>query len=516
MLERLRNLAVYWTARWREASVLQQRRMLLAGVSTTLAVIAGMYFILQPSWRILYSDLSFDDARQMCSMLTTAGIPYDMSGNGSILRVSAETLDKARLITATKASGKSGRSGFEIFDKPNWAGSDFEEKVNYQRALEGELEHTIETLDDVDSAHVHLVLPHEALFMEQQRDAKASVMLKLKKRRLGDDEAQAVRYFVASAVDGLKAENVVLLDGDGHSLAGTRNPTLDAKAAYEQSLSDHVIQTLEPIAGEGNVRATVTAEFEASSIDEVDEKYDPSAVVALSMERTEQSVGQPSAAAGIPGTATNTPSQPPLPLYPTKAAGFDNSKEESGTYGASKRTIHSIQGAGKLHRINVAVVVNDRQIPAASRKEVVRQQAWSSDELKEFTSLTQAAVGYDAARGDEVIVRNLQFEGIAVKKTGLLNGLIGTRVLVDPLLRYGTVLLIMIATYFLLLRPFLHTGLAAEASVMISDSAPGGSQKDRLAAGQPASKLLFEQVADHVQRDPVQSARILQSWIKAE
>ncbi len=118
-------------------------------------------------------------------------------------RVPAAQLDKARLVTAAKGGVKSGRLGFEIFDKPNWVGSEFDEQVNYQRALEGELEHTVGTLADIESARVHLVMPHDSLFRDQERPAKASVVIKLRHRSLADGEPEAIRNLVASAVDGL-------------------------------------------------------------------------------------------------------------------------------------------------------------------------------------------------------------------------------------------------------------------------------------------------------------------------
>lgn len=147
------------------------------------------WYASRPDWRTLYAGLDPDDARQMAQQLTTAAIPFDVSPDGTCLRVAAENLDKARLATTAKGGPRSGRMGFELFDNPNWMGSEFDEKVNYQRALEGELEHTIATLASVQSARVHLVLSHDSLFTTEQRDAKASVVLRLRHRVLADGEA---------------------------------------------------------------------------------------------------------------------------------------------------------------------------------------------------------------------------------------------------------------------------------------------------------------------------------------
>src|SRR5580658_8822058 len=200
-----------------------QRRGALTAAALVAALIGGLaWYGLRTDWRTLYAGLDPEDARQTGQILTQAQIPYDVTDNGAGIRVPSDQLDKARLATAAKGGVKSGRLGFEIFDKPNWVGSEFDEQVNYQRALEGELEHTVGTLTDVESARVHLVLPHESLFREQERPAKASVVLKLRHASLADGETDAIRNLVASAVDGLSPERVVLVDAAGHLPLGPK------------------------------------------------------------------------------------------------------------------------------------------------------------------------------------------------------------------------------------------------------------------------------------------------------
>ena len=168
--------------------------------------------------------------------------------------------------TAAKGGVKSGRMGFELFDRPNWVGSEFDEQVNYQRALEGELEHTVASLSDVGSARVHLVMPHDSLFREQDRPAKASVVLKLRHRSLAEGEPEAIRNLVASAVDGLVPERVVLVDAAGHVPLGPKS--VDAlRLTAEKQLEDKLIATLEPVTGAGNVRASVTLDYDESAAD---------------------------------------------------------------------------------------------------------------------------------------------------------------------------------------------------------------------------------------------------------
>src|SRR3984957_1205519 len=174
-----------------------QRRWSLIGASLLAILTGGIFWYgLRTDWRTLYAGLDPEDARQTGQTLTQAQIPFDVAANGTAILVPAPMLDKARLATAAKGGVKSGRMGFELFDKPNWVGSEFDEQVNYQRALEGELEHTVGSLADIESARVHLVLAHDSLFRDEDRPAKASVVLKLRHGALADGEAEAIRNLV--------------------------------------------------------------------------------------------------------------------------------------------------------------------------------------------------------------------------------------------------------------------------------------------------------------------------------
>ncbi len=327
-----------WTrAQIHWASMAPRQRSWAVVVALMLATMVGSIFWygLRTDWRTLYANLDPADARQIGQVLTQAQIPFDVSANGMTIRVPVVHLDKARLATAANGGLKSGRMGFELFDKPNWVGSEFDEKVNFQRALEGELEHTVGSLADVESARVHLVLAHDSLFREEDRPAKASVVLKLRHGSLAEGESEAIRNLVASAVDGLVADHVVLVDSAGHLPLGPKT----AQAAHfsaEQALEEKLISTLEPVTGAGNVRASVSLDYSTDTNEETKESYDPAQSATLSMQRTEQSSGAQPVAAGIPGTASNAPNSQSLPVYPRQTSLPQTSKSESGTYGVSK------------------------------------------------------------------------------------------------------------------------------------------------------------------------------------
>lgn len=501
------------------------RRMRLgAAASILLVCFAGLlWYAAQTDWKMLYTGLDVDDARQMAQELTAAGIPFDVSPDGSSLRVPSQNLDKARLATTAKGGPKSGRMGFELFDKPNWMGSEFDEKINFQRALEGELEHTIGTLAAVQSARVHLVLPHDSLFTTEQREAKASVVLRLRHRTLSDDEADAVANLVASAVDGLKPGNVVLVNAQGGGLLGRRAGA--SSELHEQQLANQLIETIEPVAGAGNVRASVNIDYDPVSADETDETYDPAQTATLSMQRTEQTSGQP-VASGIPGTASNSPAAKP-PLYPAPAAAAQNLKEESGTYGVSKKVRHTVEAAGRIRRVTAAVLINYRQVGEGRN---MKWQPRSADEMKRLSELARSAIGFDATRGDQVTVEELAFEeNGAAAGPELGERLLGYAAEGEDVLRYGTILLAVMAFFLVVAKPALRslTSIpAARAAIPRAPAEPAlasAPESRELSPEQQAAEqrklraqTVFEQVSEQVNREPAQSTRLLESWIRSE
>ena len=504
----------------------QQRNWLLGAAGCTLLCLVGiLWFATRTDWKVLYAGLESADAREIASELTAANIPFDVSPDGTTLRVPTSSLDKARLATTAKGGPKSGRMGFELFDKPNWIGSEFDEKVNYQRALEGELEHTINTLSEVQSARVHLVMSHDSLYTEQQRDAKASVVLKLKRRTLSDEQAESIRNLVASAVDDLHPENVALVDADGRLQLGKHSASADA-AAHEQELAAKLVETLEPVAGVGNVRASVNVDYDSSSADEVDETFDPNNVVTLTMQRSDQTSGTQSGPTGVPGTASNAPNVQP-PLFPTQNPGAQNLRQESGTYGASKRVKHTIQGAGKVRRVTAAVLINHRMQVNGKQ---VQWEPRTAAEMQHLTELAEAAIGFDTARGDQVSVEDMAFEDNSTHppSTGM-EQFLTTAAQSEPVWKYGALVVALLCLIFFVVRPMMSKGAAMkkEAPVPALPEAAQGSTEgmetplleaeDIVAEKQKKhAQALFDAVSEHLRREPAQITRLLQSWIHTE
>ena len=551
-----RALAVVDQVRTRFVAMPARRRTsLMVALAGVLAVVlAGAWYGGRTEWRVLFSGLEGKDGSQVAQELGAAGIPFQMTADGAGVEVPAELVDKARMEVAAKGMPASGRLGFELFDKPNWVGSEFDERVNYQRALEGELEHTIGTLGVVRSARVHLVLPKESLFAAEKQPAKASVVLKLKKASLAEEQIEGIRNLVAGAVEGLSPEQVTLVDADGRVNLAAHG---GGSAEMEQAMEAKVIALLEPLAGAGNVRATANVSYDQGSEERTDEVYDPAGSVALSVSKKEQGGGavrQP--AGGVPGTASNAPAAAPmgavqgsaaaaaasvppllqkeaLPVYPGGATGPVTTKEETGTYAVTKHFVHTEQGPGRVRRVTVAVVVNDREVAEVGKPVVWR--ARTQEEMHRMESLAQGAVGFDDKRGDVVTVENVGFSSNVpeVQAAGVgkvleeAKGLAGSQ---PGLVKTGVMGLLGLLVVLLVLKPMAGQVVATlkepamlertETKMLSAETAApaGAAASAEVPVGEPQFKAItgesvFEQVSAHVRREPAQSTRLLQAWI---
>jgi flagellar M-ring protein FliF len=527
MTDRLAGLWGRTWVRWAEMHP-AQRGWSVVLILLLVGLVGGIFWYgMRPDWHVLYANMDPEDVRSTGQLLAQAQIPFEPTTDGAGIMVPAAQLDKARLVTAAKGI-KSGRLGFELFDKPNWVGSEFDEQVNYQRALEGELEHTVATLSDIQSARVHLVLPHDSLFREAERPAKASVVLRLRRRTLADGEPEAIRNLVSSAVDGLTPEHVVLVDAAGHLPLGPK--TADAlRLSAEQALEEKLITTLEPVTGAGNVRSSVTLDYDSVVSEETKESYDPDQTVTLSMQRTEQASGSQPLAAGIPGVASNAPNAQALPVYPAQTAAPQTAKSEAGTYAATKTLRHMIESPGRVRRLTAAIVVNDRMAQPATKDKAAEWQPRSPEELRNLTALAQAAVGFDASRGDLLEVENLTFEDNSFQPpVSMLDKILATAEGSPVLIKYAALFAGLLVVVAFGVRPALRHARLGPSAKGGGRELPGRAEPAEARALRPPAEPveidparirtqeIFEQVTDHLKREPTQSSRLLQSWIHSD
>lgn len=404
--------------------------LLILGVAAVVAMMAGVWMWgKQPEYRILFSNFSDRDGGAIVAALEQMNVPYKYAEGGGAILVPEANVHDARLKLASMGLPKGGNVGFELMENQKLGVSQFVEQVNFQRALEGELARSIESLSSVQAARVHLALPKASVFVRDQQKPTASVLLNLHPGRVLDQQqVSAIVHLVASSVPELPAKLVTIVDQNGNLLSETANALasngLDpTQIKYVQELQQGIVKRIEsiitPIVGANNVRAEVTADVDFSRTEQAVESYKPNqspdVVVIRSQQTSESQNGNGNGAAGVPGALSN---QPPAPAAaPLAAAGQPgaasanssaNTRKDSTVNYEVDKTIQYVQQAmGGLKRLSVAVVVNYRKSTDKSGK--VTTRPLTEAEKTQITDLVKEAMGYNSDRGDSLNVVNSQF-----------------------------------------------------------------------------------------------------------
>jgi flagellar M-ring protein FliF len=514
-VERLKEL-------WSGLAPKQRVSFYVAAGLTVAALAFFAHLIMSPNYKILLSGVEPEDMQDITGQLAAKKIAYEIGSDGKSIRVPADQVDAARLEIASHESPRSGRIGFEIFDKASWGETEFDEKVNYQRALEGELERTIQTIRNVKSARVHIVMANDSLFSDRERSAKASVTLRMRHGSLTRDEVGQIARLVAGSVDHLDAKDVVITDADANRTLGGGSGGSGDGDTLDDQLTQRLIATLAPVVGGDRIRATVNVEEETGSSEENDEKYDPNVSVTLNMQRSEETAGG-AAQGGVPGTSSNVPGQKVNPTgNPTPAP---SSKTESATYGVNKTTRHVLQPAGGIRRITAAVLLDDAvDRHQQNGKWVTTKRKRTPDEIKMINDLAQAAIGFNAARGDVVTVQNLGFDRPDDSDLGPESFLDKARKSLSEfssVIRYVGLAGMFILVYFLVIRPFQKRALAAvpapapQPAITAPLTTPPALEVDTLKLAERTRELKSE-IADLIKEDPETGAAAVRAWLKEE
>lgn len=397
------------------------RQRITLGV-VLVAVFGGIFaftkYNKEKDFRPLFTQLAPEDAAALTARLREKTVEYRVSDDSTTILVPSARLAELRLDLAGEGLPRSGRMGFEIFDKTNFGLTEFAEKINYQRALEGELERTIASLREVERARVHLTLAKKSVFEAERRPAKASVVINLRAgAKLSPASVQSVTFLLSSAVEELSPEHISVLDQFGNLLSRPRKHLgadeevpellLEYRQKLEKDLLAKVHLTLAPLLGEDGYRAGLTADVDMTSGESSEETFDPDKAVVLSEQKTEDISGL-NPAGGVPGTASNLPRPVSRPV-----SGSSGSQRttESTSYAAS-RTIRRMKlPQGSLKRLSISVLL-DQPV----RWEGVGPQAKrvfevpSPEKIQTIKGVLSAAVGLVPERGDQIIIDSLPFD----------------------------------------------------------------------------------------------------------
>jgi len=411
----------------------QRKFGLMVAVAAVIAIVVGaMMWAQAPDYRVLYGNLGDRDGGAVIESLQKLNIPYKMGEGGTVLVPSAMVYE-ARLKLASEGLPKGGAVGFELMDNQKFGVTQFQENVNYQRALEGEITRTIETISAVQGARVHLAIPKPTVFVRDQQKPSASVLVSLYSgRALDKAQVAGIVHLVASSVPEMPPGNVTVIDQNGNMLTpngdkgavlGLDSSQLEYLHQVEQSYTRRIESIISPITGPNNIRAQVTADLDFSFTEQTAEVYKPNPTPdqsSIRSQQTSETAGDGQGAAGVPGALSNQP--PGAATAPLNAPGGRTPagasttasaaagpihKESTTNYELDKTISHTKLPVGSVKRLSVAVVVNNKAI--RDKKGKVTYLALTKDELAQVYNLAKEAMGFNQARGDTLNVVNAPF-----------------------------------------------------------------------------------------------------------
>jgi flagellar M-ring protein FliF len=515
------------------------------------AVVAAVFFTLvlhigTEDKALLFAGVDMREAGQMTQKLEAAHIPYELRGDGSSIYVARSRVLEARMMLSQDGLPSRGSIGYEIFDQPDALGqTQFQQNINRLRALEGELARTIASLDGVDSARVHLVLPERQLFAQNNEQPSASIVLHLRRDSLTSGQVRAIRNLVASATPGLTTNRVTILDETGRLLAAANNGEDGAdgadgvderQTAMEERLRNTVTDIVEGVVGAGNARVQVTADMDFNRVTTTADQFDPDSKVVRSTSTTESTAINSERAQGstsganVPDATSATPSN-------SGSQNNNNSSQETINYEISHTTTTTVNEGGAIKRLSVAVAVNGSTTPGTNGHPS-QYHPRSVEEMQRLTALVQSAVGYNQQRGDVVQVVNVQFAdapgaGTEVKAPGLLD--MGSFD-VTRIIEIVAALAAALAMVFFVLRPLIGgllrggaaaaangampqlagAGGAAVAALPAPDGAALAESESSIDVAQVNGRLRgssVKKVAEVVSQHPDESVQIIRGWL---
>ncbi|MGE5679444.1 MAG: flagellar basal-body MS-ring/collar protein FliF [Bacillota bacterium] len=512
---------------------LQQRMVIGIVVVLTLVLLGFIVFVFnEPSYSALYTNLAPEDASKVVDHLTGQKVPYKLEDNGQTIRVPKDKVYEVRLQLASKGIPSSGIIGYEIFDKTTMGMSEFMQKLNYKRALEGELARTIMQEEGVGGVRVHIVFPEKSVFRDEEKQPTASVVLKLKSNNISKSNIVAISNLVSSSVEGLRPEKVTILDTKGRLLSKEldENPiSASSSKQYEikQSVENYLVQKaqsmLDNIVGYGNAIVQVNADLDFNQVEKTMEIYDPDQQVAVS----EQSIK----------TSNNGK---------TSGDSTAQSNENSTTnYEISKTIQRVVEGTGYIKRLSLAAVVNGipKSVKKGDKTETIYEPR-SEEQLKKLEELVKNAIGIDPARKDQFSLVSIPFE-TKLDEEGKNEGTSAF----DNIEKYSNLLLIFVAvgaSMFILKgllnrvknekiiigtlggyqggeSETLEMPQLAEGSASNKPALPGArKKKGPLSIGdiedeitdEAAQKLVRqEKISNYVAKNPADAAKLINTWL---
>jgi len=527
------------------SSLPQQIKLALTGLSTGKLVamailvggtIAGLAFLMTWSQsgelHPLYSNLAPEDAAEIVAKLKEDRIPYRLAMDGTAVHIPTDRVYETRLELASQGLPRGSGIGFEVFDDTKLGMTEFVQNVNYQRALQGELSRTINTLAEVESSRVHIVMPARSLFIEAEEPATASVILKLRRGRyLNKEQVQGIVHLIASSVSRLKPEDVTVIDDSGKMLAGLKDKStlsqvtanqLSFQEKKERLLENRIKTMLESVLGHEKAIVRVSCLLNFTQQEKTEERFLPEHSVIRS-EQASSSVSKDSAATtgGVPGLQSNV-----VPDGAERVAGdgVRNNQQEQYTknYEVGKFTSRQVMPVGSVERLSVAVVVDGsyRQPEAGAEGEAAQYVPRTAEEMAKLENIVKSAIDFDPDRGDRIEVVNIPFEvdtradmmAAQVDSSGWMQALATHQTLI----KYSAAALFLLFSFMLIIKPLTRwlTSTPLEEFHMLEQLPQTIKELERRYAESENENSYKHRIENVINQNRTGSAQLMKSWLK--
>jgi len=487
--------------------------LLVAAVVTLASVALLVYWTGQVEYRVLFSNLTSTDAGSIVSKLQEKKVPYHLSSAGDTISVPMDQVAELRLEMATAGLPQGGGVGFEIFDTKSLGSTEFEQQLNYRRALQGELARTINSLEEIQYSRVHLALPKESLFLEQQKKATASVTVKLKQgRALRPAQVEGIAHLVASSVEGVSHEDVIVVDSRGNilsapqtdsKLAKMTNAQVDFQRSAERDLASRVQSLLENVVGKGKAVVRVSAAMDFRVMEKTEENYDPESPVMRSVRRQSEKRAQP-----VPGKgAAENPDEEKI--------------DETINYEINRVVNKTVMPVGEIQKLSVAVLIDG--IYGKNEKGAEVYQPRQKKDLDALAELVRKSAGINPTRGDQVVVTEMPFSKVDADMDAAAGSTWQEKIaFFAPLIKYAIGIIALIAIFLFIIRPLVKgilTGGAARGRESVPRLAPapaeGAIDVYTPAEAQGEKELTDRDIARQLAgADSKKFADILRTWLK--
>ena len=512
-------------------SINQRMIILIALAGSVAGLIALALWTQQPDMQVLFTNLNPEDASGIVDKLKETKVPYETTGGGTTVLVPSAQVHELRLQLATQGLPHGGGVGFEIFDRSSIGMSDFVQKLNYRRALQGELARTIAQMPEIERARVHLATPERRLFSNDENRARASIVVSLRNgQALAKTQVNGIVHLVSSSVEGLQVKDVTVVDGHGRLLssaaggddaAGLTGSQLEYQRTVETDIETRIQTMLERIVGVNKAVVRVSSILDFRKVETTEEKYDPNSQVVRSEQRgQEKANGVNGVSGGVPGVQSNVPegaSQEPAQT----SSSANQTKNETVNYEISRTISRVVESTGSIKQLSVAVLVDgmyeggkategEKSSSSAAKKYVAR----SEDDMKRIEEIVKKAMGYSAERKDQVQVTNVPFD-IATEEPPAQ----GVEAVAEPAnsftpyIRYAVGGGLFLLILFLVVRPLMAmlgtTGQPAEGATTPQLPASVSQVEASIAGGKPRA-----QIVDMARGNPDAATMVVKQWLK--